>query len=94
MSCTLASTAYGKATRPIPRVLAAKLIAADVQARNILSDGHAVMQVRTNVQYAMEGLGLSPSESAVAEQTASKEVAAILTPVLGQTWPSGKPENN
>ncbi len=52
------------------------------------------MQVRTNVQYMLEGLGLSPSDSAAAEQTASKEVAAILTPVLGQTWPSGKPGNN
>ncbi len=51
-------------------------------------------QVRTNVQYTLEALGLLPSTSAAAEQRAAQSVESLLEPVMNQAWPSGRPENN
>ena len=51
-------------------------------------------QVRTNVQYTLEALGLLPSTSAAAEQKAAQSVASLLEHVMNQTWSSGRPENN
>ena len=53
----------------------------------------APAQVRFNVQAALEGLGLAPSDSRQTEE-ALQRVHGILQPVMNTTWPSGRPENN
>lgn len=51
-------------------------------------------QVREAVDAALQGLGLVPRPAVAAEVTAAAEVAAILAPVKGLGWASGRPENN
>lgn len=53
-----------------------------------------VAQVRFNVQAALEGLGLVPSDTRQKEEQVLREVQDILRPVMNRTWPSGRPENN
>ncbi len=55
---------------------------------------HCCAQVRYNVQAALEGLGLVPSDTREKEAEALQGVQDILRPVLNRTWPSGLPENN
>jgi hypothetical protein len=52
------------------------------------------VQVRFNVQAALEGLGLAASDSRQTEEEALQGVRDILQPVMNTTWPSGRPENN
>ena len=54
----------------------------------------ASVQVRFNVQAALEGLGLAPSDSRQTEEDALQGAREILQPVMNATWPSGRPENN
>jgi hypothetical protein len=56
--------------------------------------GPCAAQVRFNVQAALEGLGLVPSDSRQKEEEALRGVQDILKPVMDTTWPSGRPENN
>ena len=50
--------------------------------------------MRFNVQAALEGLGLVPSDTRQKEEQVLREVQDILRPVMNRTWPSGRPENN
>jgi hypothetical protein len=59
-----------------------------------LREALASAQVRFNVQAALEGLGLAPSDSRQAEEEALQGVRDILKPIMNTTWPSGRPENN
>ena len=52
------------------------------------------MQVRVNVQYTLEGLGLVDSQVAAAEEKAVMDVEVILKPFMNVTWASGLAENN
>lgn len=54
------------------------------------------VQVRSNVQAALEGLGLADSvePDGVDADAALAAASAALKPVMGVTWPSGRPENN
>ncbi|KAF5829923.1 L-galactose dehydrogenase [Dunaliella salina] len=50
--------------------------------------------VDANVRNARQALGLDPNPNAQLEEEVMKEVEEILKPCQGQTWMSGRPENN
>lgn len=54
------------------------------------------VQVRFNVNAALEGLGLVPPHPTAGEMVeyGLKAVQEALAPISGTTWPSGLPENN
>lgn len=51
-------------------------------------------QVRVNVQNTLEALGAAPNAQAAAEAAVLAELEGVFAPVMGLTWPSGRPENN
>ena len=56
----------------------------------------AVVQVRANVQTALEALGVTTGSNFNAQLDGEvlREVQDILKPIKDKTWPSGRPENN
>lgn len=52
-----------------------------------------MLQVQTDVQIVLEGLGLVACKGADAEAAAMKEVTQVLQPHMGVTWPTGNPNN-
>jgi hypothetical protein len=50
--------------------------------------------VRQNVGTALQALGLAANAQEDLEGQVLGEVAALLAPFQGTTWPSGLPENN
>jgi L-galactose dehydrogenase len=51
-------------------------------------------QVRENVETALQALGLLPNPQAEVEGATLRDLEAIFEPVMGVTWPSGRPENS
>jgi hypothetical protein len=61
---------------------------------SISRQGFAFAQVQFNVQAALEGLGLVPSDTRQKEEEVLQGVRDILRPIMNTTWPSGRPTNN
>lgn len=54
----------------------------------------SVEVVRQNVSNVLQALGLEPNDKAAAEEAALKAVGELFEPIMGTSWPSGRPENS
>jgi L-galactose dehydrogenase len=50
--------------------------------------------VQANVHAVMQKLGYEPDPTRTLDKAMTREVERILAPVMGVSWPSGRPENN
>jgi len=93
-ACRAAAARCAQLGVSLPKLALKWALTADARVATTLVGMCRPDQVRENVATAIEAFrGVEGGEEAE-EATALAEVEALLAPVLGTTWPSGRPEND